>query len=315
MKLLKKTEQMIVVVFALALLAGPAALQAQQGPAAMQAPAKVEKAATSNKVLATVGKDKITEDSVFAPLAMMPPQFRSRYETPDGKNKLIERAIQMSLLSQEARRLNIDKKEDIARRIKEMADQVIVQELTKQEVMDKLTVTDADMQQYYTQNKDSFMKEEKVRVSLILFEAKDNATQQVKDQKKSMADQALARVKKGDDFEAVAKEVSEDTRTKSRGGNTGLFARGKRTDLYGDVFEQKAFSLPLDAVSDVFQTKDGYYIIKVMEKKALEQETFEDVKQRIERTLKTEKQKTAMDSYIEGLKKKYPVKMLDASMK
>ena len=53
MKLLKKTEQMIVVVFALALLAGPAALQAQQGPAAMQAPAKVEKAATSNKVLAT----------------------------------------------------------------------------------------------------------------------------------------------------------------------------------------------------------------------------------------------------------------------
>jgi len=315
MKVLKKTEQMIVVVFAAALLAGPAVVQAQPGPAAMQATAKVEKAATPNKLLATVGKDKITEESVFAPLAMMPPQFRSRYETPDGKKKLIERAIQMSLLSQEARRLNIDKKEDIARRIKEMADQFIVQELTKQEVMDKLTVTDADMQQYYAQNKDSFMKEEKVRVSLIMFEAKDNATQQVKDQKKSMADQALARIKKGDDFEAVAKEVSEDTRTKNRGGNAGLFARGKRTDLYGDVFEQKAFSQPLDSVSEVFQSKDGYYIIKVMEKKAQEQEIFEDVKQRIERTLKTEKQKTAMESYLEGLKKKYPVKMLDESMK
>jgi parvulin-like peptidyl-prolyl isomerase len=246
---------------------------------------------------------------------MMPPQFRSRYETPEGKQKLLERAVQMSLLSQEARRLNLDKKEDIARRIKEMADQFIVQELTKQEVMDKIIVSDADMLQHYNQNKSSFAKEEKVRVSLIMFEAKDNATQQVKDQKKNMADQAFKRVKAGEDFEAVAKEVSEDTRTKSRGGNAGLFARGKRTDVYGDVFEQKAFSLPLDAVSDVFQAKDGYYIIKVMEKKAQEQETFDEVKQRIERTLKTEKQKTAMESYLEGLKKRYPVKMLDESKK
>lgn len=311
MKAVKRTGLMIVV----ALIVGLGASQAQQGPLAEAAPAKVEKAPVKDKVLATVGKDKITEDGVFAPLAMMPPQFRSRYETAEGKKKLLERAVQMSLLSQEARRLNMDKKEDIARRIKEMADQLMVQELTKQEVMDKIIVSDADMREHYNQNKSSFAKEEKVRVSLIMFEAKDNATQQIKDQKKNMAEEAFKRVKAGEDFEAVAKEVSEDTRTKSRGGNVGLFARGKRTDMYGDVFEQKAFSLPLNAVSDVFQGKDGYYIIKVMEKKAQEQETFEDVKQRIERTLKTEKQKTAMDSYLEGLKKRYPVKMLDESVK
>jgi len=309
MKAMQRTGRMIMMVFAAALLAGPVASQAQQGPAkAAPAPAK-------DKVLATVGKDKITEESVFAPLAMMPPQFRSRYETPDGKKKLFERAVQMSLLSQEARRLNIDKKEDIARRIKEMADQFIVQELTKQEVMDKITLTDAEMPQYYNQNKASFAKEEKVRVDLIMFDVKDNATQQVKDQKKNLADQALERIKKGEDFEAVAKEVSQDMRTKNRGGNVGLFARGKRVDLYGEALEQKAFSLPVNTVSDVFQGKDGYYIIKVMEKKAQEQETFDEVKQRIERTLKTEKQKTAMDSYLEGLKKRYPVKMLDESKK
>jgi parvulin-like peptidyl-prolyl isomerase len=148
-----------------------------------------------------------------------------------------------------------------------------------------------------------------------MFDVKDNATQQVKDEKKNLADQALARIKKGEDFEAVAKEVSQDMRTKNRGGNAGLFARGKRTDLYGEAFEKQAFSLPLTTVSDVFQGKNGYYIIKVMEKKPQEQETFEEVKQRIERTLKTEKQKTAMDSYLEGLKKKYSVKILDESMK
>jgi len=315
MKAMQKTGLMIMVVFAAALLAGPAASQAQQAPAAVQAPVQAAPAPAKDKVLATVGKDKITEESVFAPLAMMPPQFRSRYETPDGKKKLFERAVQMSLLSQEARKLNIDKKEDVARRIKEMADQFIVQELTKQEVMDKITVTDNEMLQYYNQNKASFAKDEKVRVNLIMFDVKDNATQQVKDEKKNLADQALARIKKGEDFEAVAKEVSQDMRTKNRGGNAGLFARGKRIDLYGEAFEKQAFSLPLTTVSDVFQGKNGYYIIKVMEKKPQEQETFEEVKQRIERTLKTEKQKTAMDSYLEGLKKKYSVKILDESMK
>jgi peptidyl-prolyl cis-trans isomerase C len=315
MKTMQRTGLMIMVFFAAALLAEPAASLAQQGPAAVQAPAKAAPAPAKDKVLATVGKDKITEESVFAPLAMMPPQFRSRYETPDGKKKLFERAVQMSLLSQEARTLNIDKKEDVARRIKEMADQFIVQELTKQEVMDKITVTDAEMLQYYNQNKASFAKDEKARVNLIMFDVKDNATQQVKDEKKNLADQALARIKKGEDFEAVAKEVSQDMRTKTRGGNSGLFARGKRIDLYGETFEKQAFSLPVNTVSDVFQGKNGYYIIKVMEKKPQEQETFEEVKQRIERTLKTEKQKTAMDSYLEGLKKKYSVKILDESMK
>jgi parvulin-like peptidyl-prolyl isomerase len=315
MKGMQRTGLMIMVVFAAALLLEPSATRAQQGPAAVQAPAKAAPAPAKDKVLATVGKEKITEESVFAPLAMMPPQFRSRYETPEGKKKLFERAVQMSLLSQEARKLNIDKKEDVARRIKEMSDQFIVQELTKQEVMDKITLTDAEMLQYYNQNRSSFTKEEKVRVDLIMFEAKDNATQQVKDRKKELAEQTLARIKKGEDFETVAKEVSQDMRTKSRGGNAGLFSRGKRVELYGEAFEQKAFSLPLDTVSDVFQSKDGYYIIKVMEKKPQEQETFEDAKQRIERTLKTERQKTAMEAYLEGLKKKYSVKILDESMK
>ncbi len=78
------------------------------------APAPAQEAPKSNKVLAVVGKEKITEADVFAPIATMPPQFRSRYETPDGKKKLFERSVQMSLLSQEARLLGFDKKEDVA---------------------------------------------------------------------------------------------------------------------------------------------------------------------------------------------------------
>ena len=317
MKTMMKTGLVVAVVAAFSFASCAKQDEAPQPKEAVksaEAPKSAD-AAVKGKVLATVGNEKITEESVFAPLAMMPPQFKSRYETPDGKKKLLERSVQMSLLSQEARKLKITDKPEIASRIKEMADQLIVQELTKQEVLDKITTTDADLQKYYDQNKDSFKEDEKVRVDLIMFNVKDNEDQKVAGQKKALAEKALARIKKGEDFEKVAKEVSEDERTKSRGGNTGLFARGKRTDLYGEAFDEKSFSLALNAVSDVFKGKDGLFIIKVMEKKPMVQPPFEEVKQRIERTLKTEKQKTAMDSYLEELKKKYPVKMFDESAK
>lgn len=274
------------------------------------------KAATSQKkVIAIVGKEKITEEDVFAPLSMMPPQFRSRYETPDGKKKLFERAVQMSLLSQEARRRGIDKQEEIAKKIKEMTDQIIIQELTKQAISDQIEVSDAEIQNCYNQNTASFIEEEKVKVNLIQFEVKDNATAAQKSEKKKLAEQTYKRLKKGEDFETVAKEVSDDKRTKTRGGNTGFFTRGKRTDIYGAAFEEKAFSLKQGDISDVFEGKNGYYIIKVTERKEQKQQTLDEAKPRIERTLKQEKQKKAFDDYLESLKKRYPVQIKDESLK
>ncbi|MCX8043103.1 MAG: peptidylprolyl isomerase [Desulfobacterota bacterium] len=274
-----------------------------------------QKPAAAKKVLATVGKEKITEEDVMAPISMMPPQFRSRYETPDGRKKLFERAVQMSLLSQEARRRGIDKQEDVAKKIKEMADQIIIQELTKQVISDQIAVSDDEIQKYYNENTASFVEEERVKVNLIQFEVKDNATEQQKTEKKKQAEKALSRLKKGEDFEALAKELSDDKRTKTRGGNTGFFTRGKRNDIYGEAFEAKAFSLKPGEISDVFQGKNGYYIIKVAERKEQKQQTLDEAKPRIERTLKQEKQKKAFDDYIESLKKRYPVQIKDESLK
>ena len=57
------------------------------------------------KVYATVGNETITQADIDSKTSMLPPQFRARYETADGKKKLVEQLTKMSLLSQEARRL------------------------------------------------------------------------------------------------------------------------------------------------------------------------------------------------------------------
>jgi peptidyl-prolyl cis-trans isomerase C len=261
------------------------------------------------KVYATVGNETITQADIDSKTSMLPPQFRARYETADGKKKLVEQLTKMSLLSQEARRLQLDKKEEVAKRIKEIADNLIIQELIKQEVIDKIKVGDADLEKYYKEHQQEFIEPEKVKVNIIMFKLKDNATPEEKKAQKKKADLALKRLKKGDDFEKVAKEVSEDERTKNSGGNTGFFSKGKRMNTYGEKVEEKAFTLKTGQISDIIEEKNGYYIIKVGEKKPQKEETFQEAKSKIERRMQQEEQKKAYDTYLESLKKQYPVKI------
>jgi peptidyl-prolyl cis-trans isomerase C len=266
--------------------------------------------AKSDKVLAIVGDEKITEADLYAKISMLPPQFRARYETPEGQKNLLEQTIKFSLLAQEARKQGIDKRDDVAKKIKEIADNIIIQEFTKNAIIDKIMVTDEEIKDHFKKNRDDFTKPEKIKARLILFESPDNADQKIKKEKEEKARETLTKLKKGADFEELAKELSDDKRTQKRGGNTGFFSKGKREGTYGEKFEEIAFSLKPGATSDVFESKGGLYIVQVVEKKDKKEETLEEVKERIERKLKQDKQKEAYENFLEELKKKYKVKML-----
>ena len=261
----------------------------------------------SDKVLATVGQEKITEADILAKTLMLPPQVRVSYETPEGMKKLLDQAVKSSMLSQEAHRLGIPTKEDVARKIKGISDTIIVQELTKQEVTDKITVTEEAITSFYKENKEKFIKPEEVKVNLILFEVNDDDPPQKKKEKQKKAEQALKQIKEGEKIEKLAGKLSDDNRTKGRGGSTGYFTRGKHKKTYGEVFEAKAFSLKAGELSDVFEDKKGFYIIKVVAKKERHEQTLNEVEKRIEKQLRQEKQQEAYESYVESLKKRYPV--------
>ena len=63
------------------------------------------------EVLVTVGQETITRADLASKTATMPPQIRGRFETKAGRQQLLEQVVLISLLSQEARRLGIDKQE------------------------------------------------------------------------------------------------------------------------------------------------------------------------------------------------------------
>lgn len=96
----------------------------------------------------------------------------------------------------------------------------------------------------------------------IAADASLNAAQQAR------AEQLLSRVKAGEDFQPIAREVNEDV-TKDTGGDLGVFARGERDA----ALEEAAFALEMGQTSGIVRTKDGFHILKVLEKLPADSQT------------------------------------------
>lgn len=123
-------------------------------------------------------------------------------------------------------------------------------------------VSRREVEEFYKAYKDSLPQmKETVDISHILKQIKPGKTSQEKALEKIM--QIKEKVDAGEDFSQLAKEYSEDPATSIRGGDLGFIKRG---DLVTE-YEEVAFSLEPNQVSDIVQTQFGYHIIKMIEKR------------------------------------------------
>jgi foldase protein PrsA len=155
----------------------------------------------------------------------------------------------------------------------------------------QIEITDEELQTYFEENKDSFGEAEQVKASHILVA--DEAT--ANEIKQKLAD--------GADFAELAKEYSTDEGTKENGGELGFFAKGTMVTEFDDV----AFTLPVNEISDPVKTDYGYHIIKVEEKKEAKEANFDDSKAEIKETLIEQKLETEYSTWLEEKKQDYDI--------
>jgi len=128
--------------------------------------------------------------------------------------------------------------------------------------MRTVNVTDDEVKKYYDENAAKFQGNEQRRASHILIAFGVSATPEQKQQAKAKAEEILAQIKKDPSkFEQLAVKNSQDPGSAVKGGDLGSFGRGAMVK----PFEDAAFSMKVNEVSNLVESEFGYHIIKVTE--------------------------------------------------
>ncbi|PFJ05344.1 peptidylprolyl isomerase [Bacillus cereus] len=159
-------------------------------------------------------------------------------------------------------------------------------------------------------------QEKAIEKTITDKELKENYKPEIKASHILVKDEATAKKVKeelgqGKSFEELAKQYSEDTSSKDKGGDLGYFTAGKMVK----EFEDAAYKLKKDEVSDPVKTQFGYHIIKVTDIK--EQKPFDEVKGDIKKELVEKKAQDAdfMNNLMKKEMKKADVKVEDKDLK
>ncbi|MBE8593356.1 SurA N-terminal domain-containing protein [Pseudomonas sp. MAFF 301449] len=160
-------------------------------------------------------------------------------------------------------------------------DQVVIDylELKKSSFFDQVNVKDDELQAAY--QKETANLAEQRRAAHILIEVNDKVTEA---QAKAKIEDIQARLAKGEQFEALAKEFSQDPGSANNGGDLGFAGPG----VYDPDFETALYALKQDQVSVPVRSSFGWHLIKLLGVEAPQVPTFASLKDKLTRELKTQ---------------------------
>jgi len=207
------------------------------------------------------------------------------------------------------KKYNLETLEDLEKAAKEQGvsfedfkanirNQIITQEVIRQEVGRKVSVTPGEAQRYFEAHKQEYAQPESVRLSEILVSTGptgDDADRLAT--AKAKADDIEAKLKAGGDFDQLARTQS-DGQTATEGGDLGKYGPGS----LAKVLEDATFSLQTGQFTEPIRTKQGYVILKVTEHVKGGVPQFKDVQNQVEETYYMSRMEPAIRAYLTTLR-------------
>jgi len=207
-------------------------------------------------------------------------------DTPELRKTINDRLVDIEVLSQAATKNGLDKDAEIQQRIEFARESVLAGALI-QDFVKNNTITDADIKKEYDLMKESLgSKELDVRHILVKTEA----------DAKSVA----ARLKKGEKFDTLAMELSDDAGSKDKGGDLGWVPTGNVSAAYVKPFADAVLALKKGETSAPVESKFGWHIIQIKDERDLKLPPLDEVKPKLLQRLQQE----AVKKYVEDLRGK-----------
>ena len=247
-------------------------------------------AAADDVVVARVNGVDIKQSDLDFAASEVGPRL-SNYAPIDRKRVLLQYVIENELMAEAGQNDELDKAPTFAAREKYHDRRALRDAFFDVDITN--AVTEDAAKKIYDEKIATMKPQQEIHARHILVATEDEA--------KKVAE----RLKNGEDFATVAKEVSKDTG--AEGGDLGFFTRGQMLK----PFEDAAFALDVGQISAPVQTQFGWHIIKVEEKRDQPLPTFDQVKGTIMGQLVQQK----AQEVVSGLRDKAKIDVVDPELK
>ncbi len=305
-----------------------------QAKPASAAPESPYGGVTVEGILARINDQVISKSDYDRAMKEMDDEARQRglsmQQIVDGHKDLLRNLIDQQLWISKAKELNITGETELVKQLDEIRkkynletmedlekaakdqgvsfedfkanirNQIVTQQVMREEVGRRVSVTPGEVQRYYEAHKQEYAQPENVHLAEILVStsapgADANAPEdpQRLAAAKAKVDDIEAQLKAGGDFDKLARASSDGT-TAAQGGDLGKFERGK----LAKVFEDNTFNLKTGQFTEPIRTKQGYVILKVVEHVQGGVPPFKDVQQQVEEAMYMSRMEPAMRAYL-----------------
>jgi len=283
-------------------------VQVTPGAPAVKGPGEVAAASaapsasplTPETVVAEVNGTKYTAAEIDKIIAMLPPQYQA---VARSQPQMLGQVFLMRRLADDATKAGLDQKEPFKDQLEMQRIQVLsTAELS--EVNNTMKVTEADQRKYYEENPDKF-KQVKVRVIYVAFNptpgkaATDGKALPTEAEARTKIEDLAKRIRGGEDFGKLAREVSDDKASAAKDGDFGVI---NQDSAYPQAIRDAVFALKQGDMSAPIRQPNGFYLIRAEE---VTQQSFNDSVNRIIQALK----QTTFQDWMKKMQAQYTVKI------
>jgi len=184
--------------------------------------------------------------------------------------------------------------------MKQLEENYLRQAVIYSEVDRSIVLDDAEIVQYYKQKPQEFVVPPEFHIKVIYLSDANNPASTLEEKKQEIS----VKLKSGSKFEDLVTEYTEGP--KDNGGDLGFFKKGE----LDKALEAAVEKLKVGETSDWVSARNGWYLIRLEEKKDSYQKTFDEARKEIEEKIYMEKRQKKVEEYIIKLKEESYIKIL-----
>lgn len=149
---------------------------------------------------------------------------------------------------------------DYARFRKNIRDQLLVERTREREVQQRIRISDPEIDAWLDKQRAAAGNSTEYNLAQVLVVVPENAPAQVVEERRARAEAALERLRKGEAFDAVAREISEDT-NRAKGGEIGARPASQLPDIFVDAVRTLKVG---EFTPTLLRSSAGFHVLKVL---------------------------------------------------